>query len=113
MDKSSTAYLQTLSFAKLAGKDVGELAKLLEACQQQGFFYLDLAGSDAAQALEDRLQALSLTKEWFDRPMEEKMKLRQDSVTKGFVTFCNIVRKFQHMLTRRSGISPSAPFRES
>ncbi|KAI8626834.1 2OG-Fe(II) oxygenase family oxidoreductase [Xylariaceae sp. FL1651] len=84
MDKSNTAYLQTLSFAKLAGKDPAELSKLLDACKQQGFFYLDLAGSDAAQGLEDRLKALSLTKEWFDRPMEEKMKLRQDSVTKGY-----------------------------
>ncbi|KAI0388512.1 2OG-Fe(II) oxygenase family oxidoreductase [Xylariaceae sp. FL0594] len=84
MDKSNTAYLQTLSFAKLANKDGKELEKLLDACQHQGFFYLDLAGSDAAQGLEDRLKALSLTKEWFDRPLEEKMKLRQDSVTKGY-----------------------------
>jgi isopenicillin N synthase-like dioxygenase len=89
MDKSNTAYLQTLNFARLANKDAEELAKLLDACQHQGFFYLDLAGSDAAQGLEDRLKALSLTKEWFDRPLEEKMKLRQDSVTKGFVASVN------------------------
>ena len=83
MDKSHIAYLETLSFAKLAGKDKLELTKLLDACQKQGFFYLDVAGSDASNGLEDRLKALSLTKQWFDRPTEEKMKLRQDSVTRG------------------------------
>ncbi|KAI8943959.1 2OG-Fe(II) oxygenase family oxidoreductase [Xylaria longipes] len=84
MDKSNTAYLQTLSLAKLASKDVDELAKLLDTCQNQGFFYLDPASYEASKPLEDRLKALSFTKEWFDRPMEEKMKLRQDSVTKGY-----------------------------
>ncbi|KAI1127807.1 2OG-Fe(II) oxygenase family oxidoreductase [Nemania abortiva] len=84
MDKSNTAYLQTLSLAKLTSKDVDELAKLLDACKNQGFFYLDPASYEAAKPLEDRQKALSFTKEWFDRPMEEKMKLRQDSVTKGY-----------------------------
>lgn len=83
MDKSNTAYLETLSYAKLAGKDQNELSRLLKACQQQGFFYLDLVGFSASQALEDRQKALAETKEWFDRPTEEKMKLYQDSVTKG------------------------------
>lgn len=83
MDKSNTAHLETLSFAKLASKDQTELTRLLNACQQQGFFYLDLAESNASQRLDDRLKALSVTKEWFDRPIEEKMKLYQDSVTKG------------------------------
>lgn len=83
MNKADTAHLETLDFAKLASKDPSELTKLLHACQQQGFFYLDLVGSSASQGLDDRLKALSLTKEWFDRPTEEKMKLRQDSVTKG------------------------------
>ncbi|KAI1267888.1 2OG-Fe(II) oxygenase family oxidoreductase [Xylariaceae sp. FL1019] len=84
MDKTSTAFLQTLSYAKLVSKEKDELARLLDACMNQGFFYLDLAESNASQALDDRLQALSLTKDWFDRPTEEKMKLRQDSVTKGY-----------------------------
>jgi isopenicillin N synthase-like dioxygenase len=83
MDKSHTVYLETLSFAKLASKDKPELAKLLDVCQKQGFFYLDVADSNASNGLEDRLQALCLTKQWFDRPTEEKMKLYQDSVTKG------------------------------
>lgn len=47
MDKSNTAHLQTLSFAKLSGKDPAELTRLLDASQQQGFFYLDIAGSEA------------------------------------------------------------------
>ncbi len=83
MDKSNTAYLETLSFAKLASKDQTELTRLLDACQKQGFFYLDLAESNASQGLDDRLKALSVVKEWFDRPTEEKMKLYQDSVTRG------------------------------
>ncbi|KAJ8125823.1 hypothetical protein O1611_g7815 [Lasiodiplodia mahajangana] len=84
MDTSNTAYLQTLNLAKLASKDADELAKLLDACQNQGFFYLDPSSYEAAKPLEDRVKALSFTKEWFDRPMEEKMKIRQDSVTKGY-----------------------------
>jgi isopenicillin N synthase-like dioxygenase len=83
MNKSHIAYLETLSFAKLASKDKPELAKLLDACQKQGFFYLDVANSNASNGLEDRLKALSLTKQWFGRPTEEKMKFYQDSVTKG------------------------------
>lgn len=83
MDKSNTAHLETLSYAKLASQDQTELTRLLNACQDQGFFYLDLAGSDASGGLEDRKKALAETKDWFDRPTEEKMKLYQDSVTKG------------------------------
>lgn len=86
MERSmDTAHLETLSFAKLARNDTTELDRLLHACQQQGFFYLDLADSSASQGLDDRRQALSLTQGWFDRPTEEKMKLYQDSVTKGYV----------------------------
>jgi len=89
MDKSNTAHLETLSYAKLVGKDQTELTRLLTACQQQGFFYLDLAESSASQALEDRQKALTETKEWFDRPTEEKMKLYQDSVTKGYANMAS------------------------
>lgn len=83
MDKSNTAHLETLSYTKLVDNNQSELTRLLKACQEQGFFYLDLAGSGASQALEDRQKALAETQEWFDRPTEEKMKLFQDSVTKG------------------------------
>lgn len=84
MDHSSVAYLDTLSFAKLSSGDQTELARLLNACQKQGFFYLDVAGSYASNGFDDRLKALSETKQWFDRPIEEKLKFRQDSVTKGY-----------------------------
>lgn len=84
MDKFNTAHLETLSYAKLAGKDQTELTRLLNACQQQGFFYLDLAGSDVSQALNDPKKALAETTEWFNRPTEEKMRLYQNSVTKGW-----------------------------
>ncbi|KAB8217119.1 hypothetical protein BDV33DRAFT_232971 [Aspergillus novoparasiticus] len=84
MDKTDIAHLEVLSFAKLASKDQTELNKLLEACRKQGFFYLDLAGSNVSHGLHQRLKALSLMKEWFDRPSEEKMKLHKDSVTNGY-----------------------------
>ena len=83
MQRSNTAHLETLSFAKLASKEKTELKRLLDACQQQGFFYLDLADSTASQGLDDRRKGLSLTQAWFDRPTEEKMKLCQDSLTRG------------------------------
>lgn len=83
MQRLNTAHLETLSFAKLASKEKTELKRLLDVCQQQGFFYLDLADSSASQGLDDRLKALSVTQAWFDRPTEEKMKLYHDSLTKG------------------------------
>lgn len=83
MDKSQIAHLETLNFAKLAQKDEPELYKLLNACEKQGFFYLDVGGSNASSGLEHRLRTLSLTKKWFDSSTEEKMKLYQDSVTSG------------------------------
>lgn len=85
MDKTDIAHLEVLSFAKLASKDQTELNKLLDACRKQGFFYLDLAGSNVSHGLHQRLKALSLMKDWFDRPNEEKMKLHKDSVTNGLV----------------------------
>ncbi|XDG07374.1 hypothetical protein ABKA04_006989 [Annulohypoxylon sp. FPYF3050] len=84
MNRSQTAHLEVLNYANLAAKDATELTKLLSACQNQGFFYLDLGGSGFSHPLDIRLKALSLTREWFDRPSEEKMKFRQDSVTKGY-----------------------------
>lgn len=84
-NKSNLANLQTIKFAKLANKEPAELQRLLDACQQQGFFYLDLAESGSSEGLETRQNALSVTKKWFESPMEEKMELFEDSGTRGCV----------------------------
>ncbi|KAI9767978.1 MAG: autophagy protein 17 [Geoglossum simile] len=68
MDKSHTAYLKTLSFAKLASKDNLSLPNFLMLVKNKGSSVLTL-------------QTPMLL--WFERPTEEKMKLYQDSVTKG------------------------------
>jgi isopenicillin N synthase-like dioxygenase len=85
MEEFGTANLETVSFAKLAAKDPEEVARVLRSCEQQGFFYLELADSYVSRGVLDRLEALSLAKKWFESPMEEKLKFRQDSVTRGYV----------------------------
>jgi len=79
----ASARLETLDFRKLLQRDQFELSKLLKACQQQGFFYLDPADLNSPRGFNDRLEAISVAQKWFDRPLEEKMKVHQDSVTKG------------------------------
>lgn len=86
MEAIDTADLVTLNFARLVEKDSAELDRLLRACQDDGFFYLDLAHSSEADGTDHRVQALSIAKDWFDCPTDQKLKYRQDSVTKGCVS---------------------------
>lgn len=68
------ASLHTLNFISLLNGDVTEQANLLSACEDHGFFYLDLRDWDSGKMLQTLEDAWVVMKRWFDRPLEEKMK---------------------------------------
>lgn len=70
-----TAPLFRISLAKLLSRDKGEQERCWQACQELGFFYLDLRGGDDDEALLAHAdQLFSLMKSFYDLPIEEKVK---------------------------------------
>ncbi|KIW99913.1 uncharacterized protein Z518_10841 [Rhinocladiella mackenziei CBS 650.93] len=68
-----TAPLLRLSLAKLIERDEQEVHRFIRACEDLGFFYLDLTGpGDSLLADADRLFKVGV--ELFDLPLEEKKK---------------------------------------
>ncbi|KAK4506094.1 hypothetical protein PRZ48_004059 [Zasmidium cellare] len=69
----TTAPLLRISLAKLLAKDKEEIQRFERACEELGFFYLDLRGSgDDLLIQADELFGVS--QEVFDLPPEEKLK---------------------------------------
>ena len=77
------AVLETIDFRLLIRKDHSELVKLLRACEEQGFFYLNLVDTDAASVFEVEARLLQVTKEYFDQSLEMKLKDDQSSLVYG------------------------------
>lgn len=81
-DGFPTVALETISLAKLLGdrdrdgaKSESEADRVFEACRGRGFFYLDLAGCAAGEAIArgaDR--AAAVAEDVFKLPLEEKMR---------------------------------------
>lgn len=70
-----TAPLLRLSLEKLLCHDEAELKKLCNACEEIGFFYLDLRGShNGNNILEDADRLFAIEQELFDLSLEEKQK---------------------------------------
>lgn len=68
-----TAPLLRLSLEKLRSRDAQELQGFAQACENVGFFYLDLRGpGDAILDLSSRL--FDVSKDLFELSLEEKMK---------------------------------------
>jgi isopenicillin N synthase-like dioxygenase len=68
------AELAVISWEKLHQKDPAEATRLLSACTDWGFFYLDL-NSNKAEKYRHLVSALNrVSQEYFARPLEEKMK---------------------------------------
>ena len=83
-DKAYTcAQLRTLSFDKLVDRDPQELAKLLAAGVEDGFFYLDLTKAESQGLYEDYQDVLAFMKESFDHPVEQKLKYAYGYDTQG------------------------------
>jgi isopenicillin N synthase-like dioxygenase len=71
---SEEADLHVLNFCSLQSGDESELAKLLSACEQHGFFYLDLRDWESGEILHSLEETWNIMKRWFDQPLQEKLK---------------------------------------
>jgi isopenicillin N synthase-like dioxygenase len=69
--------LTTISLDGLRNRDDGESKKLLSACQEQGFFYLDLSSDPELCVLWEGM--LARMKEYFDQPVDIKMQDARNS----------------------------------
>ncbi|KAK5947565.1 hypothetical protein PMZ80_001718 [Knufia obscura] len=72
-DDVPTAPLLALSLAKLQNNDPEEINRLIRACEDLGFFYLDLQGPGDG-ILDDADKLFKVGEELYDLPLEEKQK---------------------------------------
>lgn len=77
---NTKADLYTINFQALLDNDSEERSNLLDAAQNQGFFYLDLTQTqDSAKLLGIVENVYSMQKKLFDLPLEEKLKYDVDN----------------------------------
>jgi isopenicillin N synthase-like dioxygenase len=68
------AQIDTITFSKLLDRDPQQTNKLVSACENVGFFYLDISDVHSATMLRN-LDALNLImKDWFAQPASVKRK---------------------------------------
>jgi len=85
--KSSTvgvARLKTLNLPRLRSREATEVDTLRTACEEDGFFYLDLRRDYGGQMLQDWTLIKSLMERWFTRPLDNKMKYHCGTVLHGY-----------------------------
>ncbi|KAJ5898822.1 hypothetical protein N7495_003566 [Penicillium taxi] len=80
-----TAELSTIRFINLFDKDKSELRKLIAACENDGFFYLDLESSGSEKFWADLYEIDSITKKWFSQSTDVKLKTPTVSLAHGLV----------------------------
>ena len=83
MENIVLAKLRTVNYNGLLTRDQSEIQKLLTACQQDGFFFLDLNCQETQGVLSDWKKVLPLVNTWFDKPFEEKMKHHHGTILHG------------------------------
>ncbi|THW30750.1 putative 2OG-Fe(II) oxygenase family oxidoreductase [Aureobasidium pullulans] len=81
---SPVAQLHTLSFSKLLRRYRHEQARLLNAVESDGFFYLELTHTDSMELYKDYEQVLQIMKGWFDQPTETKTLFAYGSDVQGY-----------------------------
>jgi isopenicillin N synthase-like dioxygenase len=64
--------MQTINYGLLLSQNPSEIDKVVDACLEDGYFYLDLAGIDGRRMLSDQQDTLKLMKRFFDSPIEAK-----------------------------------------
>jgi isopenicillin N synthase-like dioxygenase len=64
--------MQTIDYGLLLSQDPAEVDKVLKACLEEGYFYLDLTSIDGRRMLGDQQETLKLMKRFFDAPIEQK-----------------------------------------
>ncbi|KAF2675772.1 2OG-Fe-II oxygenase family oxidoreductase [Lentithecium fluviatile CBS 122367] len=78
------AHLETIDFAKLLAHEEAEVSKLMTACTTAGFFYVDLQGQSGRGLLEDEDSMYKTMSEFFDQPLDVKMKEDRGSHKHGY-----------------------------
>lgn len=78
------ADLLTIDFANLFDKDPKELAKLIYACERDGFFYIDLQNPSSVNFWSDLFRVDEITKKWFALPEDVKLQTPTVSLAHGF-----------------------------
>ncbi|KIL87875.1 2og-fe oxygenase family protein [Fusarium avenaceum] len=81
---SEEADLHVLNFCSLQRGDDSEKANLLAACEEHGFFYLDLRDWEFGEILDNLEEIWNIMKKWFDQPLQEKLKTETISDAHGF-----------------------------
>jgi isopenicillin N synthase-like dioxygenase len=80
--KIPVAPLETISYDKLLAGDSIEIERLLSNCKSLGFFYLDLTGA-AQVTLDNSRDVFKFMEEYFDQPLDVKLRDVRHSVTHG------------------------------
>ena len=78
-----TFTLETIDLALLEASDPSERQKLVQACKDQGFLYLNLASNP--QLVEDWARVLDFMMQYFAQGTVEKMQDNRGSDTYGYV----------------------------
>lgn len=68
----TNADLPVIELSKLLEGDASTQNRLLTACQEVGFFYLDFRSSSGNSTLEQVEELFGTAKKFFDLPVEEK-----------------------------------------
>ncbi|KAK1715146.1 hypothetical protein BDP67DRAFT_400276 [Colletotrichum lupini] len=69
-----TANLDTVVFSKVLDRDPATIDKIISACENVGFFYLDISDQYSATMLENLDRLNIVMKDWFDQPTAAKRK---------------------------------------
>lgn len=77
------ANLATVKFEKLFDKDEEEMRRLIQACETEGFFYLDLRSPGSEQLWKDLRDVDEATQRWFSQPTDVKLKTPTVSLAHG------------------------------
>lgn len=64
--------MQTVDYGLLLSQDPAEVEKVLAACLEDGYFYLDLQSIDGRRMLSDHRDTLALMQRFFSAPIEAK-----------------------------------------
>ncbi|MCJ1266370.1 hypothetical protein MMC22_006254 [Lobaria immixta] len=92
MTELKTAPLLIIDFARLLRHDTSEVNRLVEACQNHGFFYLDLQGVDTESQtiLADWQSLLQTAEKYFSQADEIKTRDDRNSGTYGYKRIGNL-----------------------
>lgn len=79
------AELRTISLHQLIDYNEGEVEKLVLACQEVGFFYLDLTTPGSFEMLQNLEDLSAVMANWFSQSREMKTKVETVSRSHGYV----------------------------